>query len=511
MNAYYSEKVMDHFKNPRNIGEMDDADVVAQKGNPVCLVSGERILFNDSLSEIDNFSVHTHVYSHDYTRNKIIRRIKRQYEGEILHLKNCFGQTILTPDHLIYAMKLPSHEKYLRHKFKRTLSPAWYHADCLNKSDIAVYPIPQEEKEVEYIKTDVEKSRWDFRSNDIPEKIPVNEDLLRLFGYFLSEGNIQNRPCKTYISLTLNIKEKDIARDIENIVGSLFNIKVKKSIIVKRKTLVVYIYNVHLARLFKKLFGNGANKKKIPEFIMRLPIKKQKALIFGLWKGDGYINLDRKGSRGGYATVSVEMAEQIKILLLRQGIIPSIYTEKAKVSKWANHKQAYRIHVGQRSSLKKLSSILGTRYNPDSYESIDSWIEGGYCYVPITKITRSKYKGEVFNLEVGKTHTYISQAFSLHNCGDQMKLYLKIGKKEGKEYIKDISFQTLGCASAIATTSMLTELAKGKTLDEAYKINREDIAKSLGGLPPIKMHCSVLSQEVLKSAIDKWRSKNEQK
>ena len=96
-------------------------------------------------------------------------------------------------------------------------------------------------------------------------------------------------------------------------------------------------------------------------------------------------------------------------------------------------------------------------------------------------------------------------------CGDRMKLYLKIAGKGGKEYIKDISFQTLGCASAIATTSMLTELAKGKTLDEAYKINRDDIAKSLGGLPPIKMHCSVLSQEVLKSAIDKWRSKNEQK
>lgn len=96
-------------------------------------------------------------------------------------------------------------------------------------------------------------------------------------------------------------------------------------------------------------------------------------------------------------------------------------------------------------------------------------------------------------------------------CGDQMKLYLKIGKKNGKEYIKDISFQTLGCASAIASTSMLTELAKGKTLDEAYKINRDDIAKALGGLPPIKMHCSVLSQEVLREAINKWRLKNEQR
>ena len=91
-------------------------------------------------------------------------------------------------------------------------------------------------------------------------------------------------------------------------------------------------------------------------------------------------------------------------------------------------------------------------------------------------------------------------------CGDIMKLYLKIGKNQkGEEYIKDIKFQTLGCAAAIATTSALTQLAKGKTFKQALKINRNTIAKYLGGLPPIKMHCSVLSQEVLKKAIRKWQ------
>lgn len=94
-------------------------------------------------------------------------------------------------------------------------------------------------------------------------------------------------------------------------------------------------------------------------------------------------------------------------------------------------------------------------------------------------------------------------------CGDVMKIYLKIGKKQGKNYIKDIKFQTLGCAAAIATTSVLTEIAKGKFLSEAEKINKNDIAKALGGLPPVKLHCSVLSQDVLVKAIAKWR-KNEQ-
>ena len=89
-------------------------------------------------------------------------------------------------------------------------------------------------------------------------------------------------------------------------------------------------------------------------------------------------------------------------------------------------------------------------------------------------------------------------------CGDVMKIYLKIGKKGGKEYIKDIKFQTLGCTAAIATSSMMTEMVKGKPLDQAAKISNQAIAQALGGLPPVKMHCSVLAQQVLKKAIEKW-------
>ncbi len=93
-------------------------------------------------------------------------------------------------------------------------------------------------------------------------------------------------------------------------------------------------------------------------------------------------------------------------------------------------------------------------------------------------------------------------------CGDVMKLYLKIEKSEkGEEYIKEIKFQTLGCAAAISTTSALTELVKGKTLKEALRVDKKAVAQHLGGLPPIKFHCSVLSQEVLKKAIEKWESK----
>lgn len=88
-------------------------------------------------------------------------------------------------------------------------------------------------------------------------------------------------------------------------------------------------------------------------------------------------------------------------------------------------------------------------------------------------------------------------------CGDIMWIYIKVKNN----VITDIKFKTMGCAAAIATSSMATELAKGKTLDEAIKITKQDIATSLGGLPAIKLHCSVLATEALAEAIYDYLSK----
>jgi nitrogen fixation NifU-like protein len=92
-------------------------------------------------------------------------------------------------------------------------------------------------------------------------------------------------------------------------------------------------------------------------------------------------------------------------------------------------------------------------------------------------------------------------------CGDVMWIYIKV--KDGRIY--DIKFKTFGCVSAIATTSMLTEIAKGNTLDEAKKITRDDVADALGGLPQIKMHCSNLAADALGAAIKDYESKNKAK
>jgi len=85
-------------------------------------------------------------------------------------------------------------------------------------------------------------------------------------------------------------------------------------------------------------------------------------------------------------------------------------------------------------------------------------------------------------------------------CGDVMKVYLKI--KDDK--IKDIKFQTLGCVAAIASTDAVCDIAKGKTLKQAVKISKKDILAELGGLPSVKVHCSVLGEEAIKDAIKNY-------
>lgn len=92
-------------------------------------------------------------------------------------------------------------------------------------------------------------------------------------------------------------------------------------------------------------------------------------------------------------------------------------------------------------------------------------------------------------------------------CGDVMRLFLKIEKKKGKEYIEAIKFQTLGCGAAIATSSMITTMVKGKPLSEAEKITKKAVADALGGLPPVKLHCSVLAVDALREAIKDYREK----
>jgi nitrogen fixation protein NifU and related proteins len=127
-----------------------------------------------------------------------------------------------------------------------------------------------------------------------------------------------------------------------------------------------------------------------------------------------------------------------------------------------------------------------------------------YSKKVIENFTNPKNMGEMRNPSgIGKIGNPI--------CGDVMWVYIKVEKKGEKEKIKDIKFKTFGCAAAIATSSMITQLAKGKDIKDAEKINPNNIAKSLKGLPPIKMHCGSMATKALALAIADYKKKKHSK
>jgi len=500
----YSEKLMKLFRKPHNFGKIKNADGVGKVGNPVCVLPETMVFCNDHIKPISEVDVGERVLSHDGGYHNVKRIFRRRYSGEIITLKNKLGVTALTPDHHILAIKKPSLHRFNYTRNKKHLVSSWCHASELKKRDILLYPISKETVGIKEIPLRIERPKFDFKSKNLPKKIRINKDFLRLAGYFIAEGSTICEKCRTFLIFTFGSDEKSYVGDTKRLIKKIFGLDVKIVHKSEHNSIDVIVYSAALARFFRSLFGDKAENKHIPHFMMLLPAQNQKSLILGLWRGDGYVGVaNRKWPRAGYSTISHQLVQQIKILLLRQKISPSFYEEEEKVKDGVHHQKNYRIHVSERESMTRLARILGIKLKFVKNTSEKTWFDSNFLYSPITKKEVHSYKGFVNNLEVDKPNSYISESATLHNCGDVMYLYIKVKD----DVIKDVKFETFGCAAAIGTSSMITDLIKGKTIEEALKVSKEDIAGELGGLPPIKMHCSVLATEALKAAVKDYKSK----
>lgn len=488
----YSEKVIEHFRNPRNVGEIPDADGVGTVGNPVCLAPDTLICTNDGPIPIMDVSANQKVLGHDGKYHIIEKAIARPYRGKMYRIvAHNLGSTVLTPDHHVSALKA-SHvpRKYCsRTKCIRD----WYAADELERGDILLYPVPNETVDMEKIHFDTEKSCCETVGETFPDEITVDSEFLRLVGYYLSEGYTRTQSPNGTLGFASGSKMDRYIKDIICCVNHIFHLEpalTRK----KHNAAIVEFHSARLARFFARHFGE-ADDKHLPSWMMLLPPKKQEALLCGLWRGGGYI----KSEVAKFDTVSERLAFQVKTLLLRQEIVMSFREGPAE----GTHKKHYSIYVKDDRSVEKLARIakLRLRIPKKRRNYYRTWFENGYFHVPIRRVEPLAYDGPVCNLEVEGSHSYVSNSMTVHNCGDLMTIYIKVKD----ERIVDLKFKTFGCGAAIATSSMITELARGKTLDEALKITRADVAESLGGLPPIKMHCSNLAADALHAAIEDYR------
>ncbi len=497
---------MEHFQDPHNYGKMEDPDAVGKVGNIRCVFPETDIHINSGIKQIRELEKGNRVLSHDGEYHKIKGRSKRKINEEVLMIKNKLGKDFMTLEHLVLAAKIPKthHFSYTRRKKRFTKNPHWHHAKELEKGDMIAYPVLDEVEDTEKISVNRKRLKYDFKSKDIPSEIDIDDGFLRLAGYYLAEGCVTDEISRVRIQFSLNSAEKEIKRDITRLTDKIFGLESKERQD-KPTSVEVYVNSVAMARFFKKLFGKGAPVKHIPHFMMVLPPEKQKSLILGAWRGDGCFQEEREWPRGGYKTISYQLAQQLKTLLLRQKIIPSIYTEKEHERNGVHHQKSYNVHVGQKDSVERLADILGIDFESNKEARVESWIEDGYVFNPITEIEKIDYEGEVFNLEVSESRSFTSSSLALHNCGDVMWLYIKIED----EVIKDIKFEAYGCLAAIATSSVITDLVKGKTIEEAMNLDKENVVEKLGGLPPVKVHCSVLAVDALSEAIYNYLKKED--
>lgn len=514
----YSKNVKKHFFHPKNFlikdvntGKFDAEGIV---GSPACVLPTTLIQRNSSFTTIKDIKIGDKVFSNDGLLHEISKTFKTKYNTKTITLKNQIGKITCSTDHLIYAMPITRKEQspFIHTKDKQKLPAVWEHAENLKKGDIVLYPIPKYIKKIQYINLPAQKKKkHDFNSRILPDKIPLNKDVLEMFGYFISEGHTTST--SGVVGFTFNSKESGYAEHVKYVMDKYFGLPTSIKNRIDGNRIDVAINNIFLSKLFKEWFGISASKKQIPEFLLFLPPVLQINLIRGIWQGDGYFNPKRFQPRAGFATISEKLTNQMVWLLLRQKIVPSIYEEKEKTKNGVNHKKSFRIHVGNMFSLEILAKILEIDFkqDPSKYHTFESWFDNNYLYLPIRNKKIEKFKGDLYNLEVNETHNYTTDSFLIHNCGDIMRVWLKINSKTDR--IKEFKWRTFGCASAIAATSMLSVMATekgGMKLDKAINIKPQDITKRLGGLPDRKIHCSVLGDKALRAAINNWFKKTGQ-
>ena len=370
---------------------------------PGCILPGTIIHKNPSAGKIEEIKVGEKVLGSDGKYHEVYEVLKHKHEGEMFIIKSkLFGETITTPEHPILAVK---REKFGYHN--KVFLMEWVEAEKIRKGDYLAYPIPKTVEDLGEIELVSDKKEMDRKSKALPKKIKIEGDLLRLFGYYIAEGSVSKRT----LSFTFNIKEEDFANDIKTITKKKFGLDVHFFKRQEKNTLEVSLYHTPLIKIFKEWFGTGAENKRIPHFIMTLPPKKQKELIKGMWRGDGWVGK----KKANYKTISKLLKEQLKMLLLRQRIVPTISTEKA----YKNHRQAYNIEITGVRNLEALADMLDLDLNFDINERYPRYkLTQNYVYVPVRKIETFNYDGIVHNLEVRDVESYVTENAILHNCGD---------------------------------------------------------------------------------------------
>jgi hypothetical protein len=355
-----------------------------------CFPEGTIIYMEHGIKPIEKMKIGDDVVTHLGRHGKVEAVKSFDYDGDLIEITTYHNNipVLATPTHPFYASIRKRGTKRKEH-----LPPTFVLAKDLAVKDYLLIPINREVVNIEQMQIEANKKGYG-------KTVKIDEDFMRLCGYYIADGS-KNNDHSFYI--VFNKGEETFAEDAKQIVESN---GIHAFIRDKGNKIYVRITSTALTKFMEQNFGRGAKNKHIPKWIMLLPPEKQRGLIEGLIRGDGY----RDEKRYSIATVSESLAYQIFHLLLRQNVIPSLHRRRTRPAKL---KDGRIIHSSQ---FIYTIMVYNRRDWSKGWGYAKGKIVGNYAYLPIRKIRRIHYCGKIWNLDINEDETFcVGIGYAVHN------------------------------------------------------------------------------------------------
>ncbi len=405
---------------------------------------------------------------------RVLATHERNYDGELIEIvtRKIRRPVRMTADHTVFVIRPTArHEvrcKHFARRFRRYLrryksDPGYYfrkiakwlpiremEARELRVGDMLLYPLNNRVTPVEHIDLEEYVLKRGTRGKR-PSRLPivaVNEEFLRLIGYFIAEGSTH----RAYIRFSLGNHEEKFAGEIVRLIDSLFGLPAVLHKRDRKSSLEITTCHAGLANAFANLCGHGAEEKHIPFVLQDLPTPQQRVLIESIARGDGTRFTANRSSLAhrSISTVSPILAEQLVDSLLALGHYPSLGVRKKRVRKGVRHREAYTISWSEEAC---------PRYDLIYYT------ESGkrYWLLPIERLQSIGYRGPVYNLTVENDHSYVVSHVAVANCGQGGDLF---------DFVMRVS--TLSFAEAVEELAKRSGVRLERTPEEARRTSERD-------------------------------------
>lgn len=298
--------------------------------------------------------------------------------------------------------------------------------------------------------------------NPVRSKIKVDTDLMRLFGYYLSEGCVSGNKC---LRFTFSSEERNYGEDVLRIIEDKFGIscqRIEETNSTERRWISIRVHSKILARFFISLFGTGYNLKKIPSWMILLPVEKQKGLLSGMFRGDSCTVKNGNNFCTQLVMCNTQLVYSAWQILARVGIFASLnFCSMPKLGRV----RPVMCRVSGKEGTGLINEFLEESFPHNGIEFKREIIYADRIFTPITKIGRQDYDGVVYNLEVEQDHSYCANMVSVHNC-----------------FVIPVEDSMSSIFEAVKSCALIHRTGGGTGMSFSHLRSKDSVVRSTGGL-----------------------------